>query len=49
VTAGGRTAPGAAVRYQQSPIPELQDLVRFDWDAMDHWFEEDEEVLHPSA
>ena len=48
VTAGGRTAPGAAVRYQQSPIPELQDLVRFDWDAMDHWFEEDEEVYtHP--
>ena len=48
VTAGGRTAPGAAVRYAQSPIPELQDLVRFDWDAMDHWFEEDEEVYtHP--
>jgi uncharacterized protein (DUF427 family) len=48
VTAGGRTAPGAAVRYAQSPIPELRDLVRFDWDAMDHWFEEDEEVyIHP--
>ena len=48
VTAGGQTAPGAAVRYEQSPIPELQDLVRFDWDAMDHWFEEDEEVYtHP--
>jgi len=48
VTAGGRTAPGAAMRYEQSPIPELRDLVRFDWDAMDHWFEEDEEVYtHP--
>jgi uncharacterized protein (DUF427 family) len=48
VTAGGRTAPGAAVRYAQSPIPELRDLVRFEWDAMDHWFEEDEEVyIHP--
>ena len=48
VTAGGRTAPGAAVRFEQSPIPELRDLVRFDWDAMDHWFEEDEEVYtHP--
>ena len=48
MTAGRRTAPGAAVRYEQSPIPELRDLVRFDWDAMDHWFEEDEEVYtHP--
>ena len=48
VTAGGRTVPGAAVRYEQSPIPQLRDLVRFDWDAMDHWFEEDEEVYtHP--
>ena len=24
VTAGGRTATGAAVRYEQSPIPELR-------------------------
>ena len=48
VTAGPRTVPGAAVRYEQSPIPQLRDLVRFDWDAMDHWFEEDEEVYtHP--
>jgi uncharacterized protein (DUF427 family) len=48
VSAGGSTAPGAAVRYEQSPIPELRDLVRFDWGAMDHWFEEDEEVYtHP--
>ena len=48
VTAGARTVPGAAVRYEQSPIPQLRDLVRFDWDAMDHWFEEDEEVYtHP--
>jgi uncharacterized protein (DUF427 family) len=36
------------VRYAQSPIPELRDLIRFDWGAMDHWFEEDEEVYtHP--
>jgi uncharacterized protein (DUF427 family) len=48
VAAGARTVPGAAVRYEQSPIPQLRDLVRFDWDAMDHWFEEDEEVYtHP--
>jgi uncharacterized protein (DUF427 family) len=48
VTAGGKQAPGAAVRYADSPIPELRDLIRLDWDAMDGWFEEDEEVFtHP--
>jgi uncharacterized protein (DUF427 family) len=48
VCAGGREAPGAALRYEDSPIPELRDLVRLDWDAMDAWFEEDEEVFtHP--
>jgi uncharacterized protein (DUF427 family) len=34
----------AALRYPSSPIEELRDLVRFDWRAMDGWFEEDEEV-----
>jgi uncharacterized protein (DUF427 family) len=48
VTAGGKQAAGAAVRYADSPIPELRDLIRLDWDAMDAWFEEDEEVFtHP--
>jgi len=48
VTAGGKQASGAAVRYEDSPIPELRDLIRLDWDAMDAWFEEDEEVFtHP--
>src|ERR671935_2580330 len=48
VTAGGKSAPGAAWRYEDSPIEELRDLIRFDWDAMDAWFEEDEEVFtHP--
>src|SRR4029453_14548370 len=47
-TAGGKQAPGAAVPYAHSPIPELRDLIRLDWDAMDAWFEEDEEVFtHP--
>jgi uncharacterized protein (DUF427 family) len=46
--AGGKVAAGAAARYEDSPIEELRDLVRFDWDAMDAWFEEDEEVFtHP--
>ena len=48
VRAGGREAPGGALRYPDSPIPELRDLVRLDWHAMDAWFEEDEEVFtHP--
>jgi uncharacterized protein (DUF427 family) len=48
VRAGGREAPGAALRYENSPIGELRDLVRLDWHAMDAWFEEDEEVFtHP--
>jgi uncharacterized protein (DUF427 family) len=48
VTAGGKQAPGAAVRYADSPIPELRDLIRLEWGAMDAWFEEDEEVFtHP--
>ena len=48
VSAGGNQAPGAALRYEESPIEELRDAVRFDWDAMDAWFEEDEEVFtHP--
>jgi uncharacterized protein (DUF427 family) len=48
VRAGGREARGAALRYPDSPIAELRDLVRLDWDAMDAWFEEDEEVFtHP--
>lgn len=43
VKANGAEAPGAALRYT-----ELPGLVRLDWDAMDAWFEEDEEVfVHP--
>jgi uncharacterized protein (DUF427 family) len=45
VRAGDREAVGAAVRYEDSPIEELRDAVRLDWDAMDAWFEEDEEVF----
>ncbi|MGX1811264.1 DUF427 domain-containing protein [Nocardia sp. NPDC055321] len=40
------TAPAAAVRYLDSP--ELGDLVRLDFPAMDEWFEEDEPIyVHP--
>ncbi|MEV8513993.1 DUF427 domain-containing protein [Dactylosporangium sp. NPDC051484] len=48
VAAGGRTAPGGALHYADSPIEELRGHYRFEWGAMDAWFEEDEEVfVHP--
>jgi len=48
VLAGGCSALGAAARYEDSPIDELRGTVRFQWDAMEAWFEEDEQVYtHP--
>jgi uncharacterized protein (DUF427 family) len=48
VRAGGKEAPGAALRYEASPFEVLRDAIRFEWDAMDAWFEEDEQVFtHP--
>jgi uncharacterized protein (DUF427 family) len=48
VKAGGKEAVNAALRYEDSPVEELRDLVRLEWGAMDAWFEEDEEVfVHP--
>ncbi len=44
VRAGGKRAVGAAARYEDSPIEQLRDAIRLEWDAMDAWFEEDEEV-----
>jgi uncharacterized protein (DUF427 family) len=47
-TGDGTAAAGAALRYPDSPIDELRDHVRLDWDAMDTWLEEDEPVYtHP--
>jgi uncharacterized protein (DUF427 family) len=34
----------AAWQYTDSPIEEIREFVRFDWSAMDAWFEEDEQV-----
>jgi uncharacterized protein (DUF427 family) len=45
VQAGGQTRCGAALHYEESPFDELRDTVRLDWEAMDAWFEEDEEVF----
>ncbi len=44
VSTAAAKAEGAAYRHLDSPVEELRDLVAFDWDAMDAWFEEDEEV-----
>jgi uncharacterized protein (DUF427 family) len=41
---GGATADSAARRYPASPARQLRDAVRFDWNAMSEWLEEDEPV-----
>jgi uncharacterized protein (DUF427 family) len=42
------TAERAALRYPDSPLKQLRDLVRIDWNAMTEWLEEDEPVYtHP--
>jgi uncharacterized protein (DUF427 family) len=48
IVVGDKIAKDAAWRYPQSNIPELRDRIRFDWYALDNWFEEDEEIFfHP--
>jgi uncharacterized protein (DUF427 family) len=48
VRAGGADRPGAAQLLRQSTITGLGGTVRFDWAALDAWFEEDEQVfVHP--
>jgi uncharacterized protein (DUF427 family) len=50
VHAGDKVAEDAAWCFADSPLEELRDRVRFDWPAMDAWFEEDEEVfVHPRS
>jgi uncharacterized protein (DUF427 family) len=40
--------PGSARVYGDDAVDGLAGTVRFDWDALDAWFEEDEEVfVHP--
>jgi uncharacterized protein (DUF427 family) len=50
VVNGGKKADGAALTYPDSPLEPIRGHVRFAWDAMDSWFEEDEEVyVHPRS
>ncbi|MDH3679925.1 MAG: DUF427 domain-containing protein [Acidimicrobiia bacterium] len=46
----GETIENAAWRHLDSPVEELRDLVRIEWDALDSWFEEETEVfVHPRS
>ncbi len=46
--AGDVERRGAGRQYLESTIAALVGTVRFEWDALDAWFEEDEEVfVHP--
>ena len=48
VKVGDAVAKGAAKRFATSPIEELRDRVKFEWDLLDEWIEEDEPVYtHP--
>jgi uncharacterized protein (DUF427 family) len=48
VVVDGTVVPAAASRYLDSPIPELRDLVKLHFAAMDEWLEEDEPIyVHP--
>jgi uncharacterized protein (DUF427 family) len=45
---GDTVRASAGRRYLVSVVPELVDTVRFDWEALDAWYEEDEPVfVHP--
>ncbi len=46
----GTRRPEAAVVLAESPIAALSETIRFDWCALDTWFEEDEVVFgHPRS
>jgi uncharacterized protein (DUF427 family) len=48
IRVGERVAEDAAQEYADPLLEELRGYVRLDWDSMDSWFEEDEEVFtHP--
>lgn len=46
--AGGVERLGAGRHYLESPIEGLAGTIRFEWDALDEWYEEDEQIfVHP--
>lgn len=44
VEVGDRTAPDSVLWYRTSELDGIADHLTFDWDVMDAWFEEDEQV-----
>jgi uncharacterized protein (DUF427 family) len=50
LAAGGENRPGAARVYGDDAMAGLAGTARFEWSALDAWFEEDEEVfVHPRS
>jgi uncharacterized protein (DUF427 family) len=48
IKVGDDLIPDGALRYPQAPVGELQSAIRFDWDSIDEWLEEDEPIyMHP--
>jgi uncharacterized protein (DUF427 family) len=48
IKAGGKEAQAGARWYKDSKIEELRGTITFEWDAVDAWFEEDEQIyVHP--
>ncbi len=48
IKAGGTEAVDGARWYRSSKLEELEGYITFEWDAVDGWFEEDEQVyVHP--
>ncbi|MEV4558989.1 DUF427 domain-containing protein [Kitasatospora sp. NPDC049285] len=45
LTVGGHTAEHAVRQYPDSPVEAIRDHLRFNWAAMDAWYEEDEQVF----
>jgi len=46
----GVALPDVGWQHVDSPVEELRGLVRFEWDAMEAWFEENTEVfVHPRS
>jgi len=47
---GGTHRPSGARLLRESPIPGIANTVRFEWAALDAWYEEDEQVfVHPRS
>jgi uncharacterized protein (DUF427 family) len=50
IKVGAELKQDAGWRYPDSPIERLRDVVRFEWNAMDEWLEEDEPIyVHPRS